>query len=58
MVGIQIWILVLMHQLLRQMMEEVVNASSSNEDILVEAEIYNSSGNDEVVATAEIITKN
>ena len=36
--------------------EEVVNASSSNEDILVVAEIDNSSGDDEVVATAEIVT--
>ena len=37
--------------------EEVVDASFVNEDILVTAEIDDSSGDDEVVATAEIITK-
>ena len=37
--------------------EEVVNASSSNEGILVKAEIDNSSGDDEVLATAEIIIR-
>ena len=38
--------------------EEVVDASFGNEDILVSAEIDDSSGDDEVVATAEIVTKN
>ena len=38
--------------------EEVVDASFVSEDILVTAEIDDSSGDDEVVATAEIITKN
>ena len=37
--------------------EEVVNASSSNEDVLVEAQIDDSSGDDDVVATAKIITR-
>ena len=37
--------------------EEVVNASSSNEDVLVAAEIDDSSGDDEVVARAEIVMK-
>ena len=37
--------------------DEVVNASSSNEDVLVEAQIDDSSGDDDVVATAEIITR-
>ena len=37
--------------------EVVVDTSFSNEDVLVTAEIDNSSGNDEVVATAEVITK-
>ena len=37
--------------------KEVVNASFVNEDILVTAEIDDSSGDDEVVATAEIVTK-
>ena len=37
--------------------EEVANASFVDEDILVTAEIDDSSGDDEVVATAEIITK-
>ena len=36
--------------------EEVVNASFVNEDVLVTAEIDNSSGDDEVVATPDIIT--
>ena len=36
--------------------EEVVNASSSNEDVLVKAQIDDSSG-DDVVATAEIVTR-
>ena len=35
--------------------EEVMNASSSNEDVLVTGEIDDSSGDDEVVATAEIL---
>ena len=37
--------------------DEVVNASSSNEDVLVEAQIDDSPGDDDVVATAEIITR-
>ena len=37
--------------------EEVINAPSVNEDILVEAQIDNSSGDDDIVATAEIITR-
>ena len=37
--------------------EEVVNASSYNEDILVEAQIDESSGDDDDVATAEIIMR-
>ena len=37
--------------------EEVVNASSSNEDVLVEAQIDDSSGDDDVVAAGEIITR-
>ena len=37
--------------------EEAVNASYVNEDILVTAEIDDSSGYDEVVATAEIVTQ-
>ena len=37
--------------------EEVVNASSYNEDILVKAQIDDSSGDDDVVATAEIIMR-
>ena len=38
--------------------EEVVDTSFVNEDILVTAEIDSSSGDDEVVATAEIVIKN
>ena len=37
--------------------DEVVNTSYANEDILVTAEIDDSSGDDEVVATAEIVTR-
>ena len=37
--------------------EEVVDTSFVNEDILVTAEIDDSSGDDEVVATAEIVMK-
>ena len=37
--------------------EEVVDTSLVNEDILVTTEIDESSGDDEVVATAEIVTK-
>ena len=37
--------------------EEVLNASSSIEDVLATAEIDNSSGDDEVVATEEIVAK-
>ena len=37
--------------------EEVVYASYVNDDVLVTAEIDDSSGDDEVVATAEIVTK-
>ena len=37
--------------------EEVINASSVNEDILVEAQIDDSPGDDDVVATAEIVTR-
>ena len=37
--------------------EEVVNPSSSNEDILVKAQIDDSSGDHDVVATAEIIMR-
>ena len=37
--------------------EEVINAPSVNEDILVEAQIDNSPGDDDVVATAEIVTR-
>ena len=37
--------------------EEVINAPSVNEDVLVEAQIDNSSGDDHVVATAEIVTR-
>ena len=48
-----IWILVLMnlHHL------EVINALPVDEDILVEAQIDNSSGDDNIVATAEIVTR-
>ena len=38
--------------------EEVVDTPFVNEDILVTAEIDDSSGYDEVVATAEIVMKN
>ena len=37
--------------------EEVINASSVNEDILVKAQIDNSSGDDDVVSTAETVTR-
>ena len=37
--------------------EEVINTSSVNEDVLVEAQIDNSPGDDDVVATAEIVTR-
>ena len=37
--------------------EEVINAPSVNEDILVKAQIDDSSGDDDVVATAEIVTR-
>ena len=37
--------------------EEVINTPSVNEDILVEAQIDYSSGDDDVVATAEIVTR-
>ena len=37
--------------------EEVINASSVNEDVLVKAQIDDSPGDDDVVATAEIITR-
>ena len=38
--------------------EEVVNTSYVNEDVLVTVEIDDSSGDDEVVATGEMATKN
>ena len=37
--------------------EEVINAPSVNEDVLVEAQIDDSSGDDDIVATAEITTR-
>ena len=37
--------------------EEVINAPSVNEDVLVEAQIDDSPGDDNVVATAEIVTR-
>ena len=37
--------------------EEVINASSVNEDVLVEAQIDDSPGDEDIVATAEIITR-
>ena len=37
--------------------EEVINAPPVDEDILVEAQIDDSSGDDDVVATAEIVTR-
>ena len=37
--------------------EEVINTPSVNEDILIEAQIDDSSGDDDVVATAEIVTR-
>ena len=37
--------------------EEVVDTSFVNQDVLVTAEIHDSSGDDDVVATAEIVTK-
>ena len=36
--------------------EEVINTPSVNEDVLVKAQIDNSPGDDDIVATAEIIT--
>ena len=44
-----IWILVLD--------EEVINAPPVDEDILVKAQIEDSSGDDDIVATAEIVTR-
>ena len=37
--------------------EEVINTSSVNEDVLVKAQIDDSPGDDDVVATAEIIMR-
>ena len=37
--------------------EEVINALPVDEDILVEAQIEDSSGDDNIVATAEIISR-
>ena len=37
--------------------EEVINALPVDEDILVEAQIDDSSGDDDIVATAEIVTR-
>ena len=37
--------------------KEVINAPPVDEDILVEAQIDNSSGDDDIVATAEIVTR-
>ena len=37
--------------------EEVINTPPVDEDILVQAQIDNSSGDDNVVATAEIVTR-
>ena len=37
--------------------EEAINASSVNEDILVKAQIDDSLGDDDIVATAEIVTR-
>ena len=37
--------------------EEVISAPPVDEDILVEAQIDDSSGDDDVVATAEIVTR-
>ena len=37
--------------------EEVINTSSVNEDVLVEAQIEDSPGDDDVVATAEIVMR-
>ena len=37
--------------------EEVINAPPVDEDILVEAQIDDSSGDDNIVATAEIVTR-
>ena len=60
--GGQIRILVLMCLHHRKMMtsseddEEVLNALPVDEDILVEAQIDDSSGDDSIVATAEIVT--
>ena len=36
--------------------EEVINTLPVDEDILVEAQIDNSSGDDDIIATAEIVT--
>ena len=37
--------------------EEAINTSSVNEDVLVEAQIDSSPGDDNIVATAEIVTR-
>ena len=37
--------------------EEVISAPSVDEDILVKAQIDDSSGDDNIVATAEIVTR-
>ena len=37
--------------------EEVINAPPVDEDILVDAQIDDSSGDDNIVATAEIVTR-
>ena len=37
--------------------EEVINAPSDIEDVLVKAQIDDSSGDDDIVATAEIVTR-
>ena len=37
--------------------EEVINATPVDEDILVEAQIDSSSGDDDIIATAEIVTR-
>ena len=57
MVDSLIQILVLMNLHSSSDDEEVINARPVDEDILVEAQIDNSSGDDDVVATAEIVTR-
>ena len=37
--------------------EEVINTSSVNEDVLVKAQIDNSPGDDDIVATAEVVMR-